>query len=181
MNLLKKMKKNKSKEEKQKNEEIASYQKTSFFQKIPYCVKAIFLKYWFYGALFFFIGMGMSLGGENLAIVGGLIGGVVFDFMYGNLLLMMEDEPNQHDNYIIYKSKKVWSVFINIVFELAVFFITAYIAIACVKIYGDSIWLFQEPLTQGLLALAVDSVLLGIKYLIKLIVNKVKINKENKK
>lgn len=123
----------------------------------------------------------MSLGGENLAIVGGLIGGVVFDFMYGNLLLMMEDEPYQHDNYIIYKSKKVWSVLINIVFELAVFFITAYIAIACVKVYGDSIWLFQEPLSQGLLALVIDLILLGFKYLIKLIVNKIKINKENKK
>ena len=71
-------KKNKKTEEEIKLEkEIKEYQKPSFFSKIPYGVKAELIKYWFYGALFFFIGMGMSVQGELLALLGGLIGGLV--------------------------------------------------------------------------------------------------------
>lgn len=167
-------KKNKKTEEEIKLEqEIKEYQKPSFFSKIPYGVKAELIKYWFYGALFFFIGMGMSAQGELLALLGGLIGGVVFDFMYGNILLALETEKGQHDDYIIYKSKKLYSLVFNILFEMAVFFATAYICIGIVRLYGErDIWLFQEPLSQALVALIVDGVLLLIKYLIKQIVIK---------
>lgn len=167
-------KKNKKTEEEIKLEkEIKEYQKPSFFSKIPYGVKAELIKYWFYGALFFFIGMGMSVQGELLALLGGLIGGLVFDFMYGNILLLMENEKGQHDDYIIYKSKKLYSLIFNILFELAVFFATAYICIGIVRLYGkNDIWLFQEPLSQALVALLVDGILLLIKYLIKQIVIK---------
>ena len=167
-------KKNKKTEEEIKLEkEIKEYQKPSFFSKIPYGVKAELIKYWFYGALFFFIGMGMSVQGELLALLGGLIGGLVFDFMYGNILLLMENEKGQHDDYIIYKSKKLYSLIFNILFELAVFFTTAYICIGIVRLYGkNDIWLFQEPLSQALVALLVDGILLLIKYLIKRMVIK---------
>lgn len=50
--------------------------------------------------------MGLQVTGENLALVGGLLGGLVFDLAYGNILLMIEDQEGQHKNYIIYKSKK---------------------------------------------------------------------------
>ncbi len=173
------MKKNKTKEQIEKDEEIASYQKTSFFQKIPYWVKAIFLKYWFYGALFFFVAMGLSLTGENLAIAGGLIGGIVFDFMYGNLLLLMETEPGEHENHIIYKSKKIYSVIFNILFQLAVFFATAYLCIWIVSLFPNengfaTNWWFQEPLSMALIALIVDEFLLLIKYVIRIIIFKIK-------
>ena len=175
-------KKNKKTEEEIKQEkEIETYQKPSFFSRIPYGVKAELIKYWFYGALFFFIGMGLSAQGEMLALLGGLIGGVVFDFMYGNILLIIETEKGQHDDYIIYKSKKLYSLIFNILFELAVFLATAYICIGIVKLYGkNNIWLFQEPLSQALVALVVDGILLLIKYLIKKIVIKCKENKEKK-
>ncbi len=173
------MKQKKTNEQIEKEKEIASYQKTSFFQKIPYWVKAIFLKYWFYGALFFFVAMGLSLKGENLAVAGGLVGGLVFDFMYGNLLLLMETEPDQHDNFIIYKSKKIYSVIFNILFELAVFFGTAYLCIWFVSLFPTqegyaTNWWFQEPLSMALVALIVDEFILLIKYIIKLIVFKIK-------
>lgn len=174
-------KKNKKTEEEIKLEkEIKEYQKPNFFSKIPYGVKAELIKYWFYGALFFFIGMGMSAQGEMLALLGGLIGGVVFDFMYGNILLIIETEKGQHDDYIIYKSKKLYSLVFNILFELAVFFATAYICIAIVSTYGErDIWLFQEPLSQALVALLVDGVLLLIKFAIKKIVIKCKDKKRS--
>ena len=162
------------KKEKTSNKEIKEYQKPSFLSKIPYPVKAILLKYWFYGVIFFFVGMGLKVQGEMLAIVSGLIGGVVFDFMYGNLLLMMENEEHEHDNYIIYKSKNILSLLINIVFEIVVFFITAYICVAFVKIIKSSSWLFQEPLSQAFVALLVDAILLTIVYLIRLLIKKIK-------
>ena len=174
-------KKNKKTEEEIKLEkEIKEYQKPNFFSKIPYGVKAELIKYWFYGALFFFIGMGMSVQGEMLALLGGLIGGVVFDFMYGNILLIIETEKGQHDDYIIYKSKKIYSLVFNILFEFAVFFATAYICIAIVSTYDErDIWLFQEPLSQALVALLVDGVLLLIKFVIKKIVIKCKDKKRS--
>lgn len=174
-------KKKKTEEETKLEEEIKEYQKPSFFTKIPYGVKAEFIKYWFYGALFFFTAMGLQVTGENLALVGGLLGGLVFDLAYGNILLMIEDQEGQHKNYIIYKSKKVYSIIFNILFELAVFLATAYICIGIVKLYGkNNIWLFQEPLSQALVALVVDGILLLIKYLIKKIVIKCKEKKEKK-
>ncbi len=167
-------------EQAEKEKEMDNYQKPSFFSRIPYGVKAEVIKYWFYGALFFFIGMGLSAQGELLALLGGLIGGVVFDFMYGNILLIIESEDDQHDNYIIYKSKKLYSLVFNILFELIVFFITAYICVGIVKLYGEKdIWLFQEPLTQALVALVVDGILLLIKFGIKQIVIKCKEKKKS--
>lgn len=175
-------KKKKTEEEIKLEEEIKEYQKPSFFTKIPYGVKAEFIKYWFYGALFFFTAMGLKVTGENLALVGGLLGGLVFDLGYGNILLMIEDQAGQHENYIIYKSKKVYSIIFNILFELAVFFVTLLICGQIVSLYpSNDLWLFQEPLSMGLVALIVDGILLLIKYLIIKIINKIKLDKKSKK
>jgi hypothetical protein len=43
-----------------KEEEIQEPIKVSWFDKIPYWVKAVFVKYWFFGAIYFFFVMGIT-------------------------------------------------------------------------------------------------------------------------
>ena len=101
--------------------EIKKYDK-GFLNKIPYSIKAILLKYWFYGAVCFFSLMGfIGISGENAALVAGLIAGALFDVACYNLLEMMDSDNNKAKYYMMYKSKKIYSVFINVVYQVVVF------------------------------------------------------------
>ena len=66
-------------DEEELTQEIKKYDK-GFLNKVPYSIKAILIKYWFYGAVCFFSLMGfIGISGENAAVVGGLIAGALFD------------------------------------------------------------------------------------------------------
>lgn len=175
---IKEEKKEKNKEKERFDEEIDSYRKTSFFEKIPFMVKAIFLKWWLYGVIYFFVIMGLgSLYGSSMGYIGviicGLIGGVIFDLVYGNICLLMDDDDVEEIKWVmIYKSKKVWSMIINIIFSLIVFLISSWIIDVVVSCYpkDKTIFVFQEPCTQAIIALIIDEVIVLIKQgIIKLI------------
>ena len=53
------MKKNK-KDLKDNKDEVRHYQKRNFIARLPFGVKATFIKYWFYGAVYFFCFMGLG-------------------------------------------------------------------------------------------------------------------------
>ena len=139
-------------DEEELTQEIKKYDK-GFLNKVPYSIKAILIKYWFYGAVCFFSLMGfIGISGENAALVGGLIAGALFDIACYNILEMIDHDNNKAKYYMMYKSKKIYSVFINVVYQVAVFLIAMVIISSIVSTYKDPVnnWFLQEPLSIAL-------------------------------
>ena len=99
-----------------------AYKQQGFFTRLPYWLKAIFIKYWFFGSICFFVLMGSSLLGEDAALFAGALAGAIFDMVVYNILIMMDSDENESRHYIIYKSKKIWSLFINIAYNTILYF-----------------------------------------------------------
>ena len=162
--------------------DIDKYTKTSFLSKIPYWIKAIFIKYWFYGAVCFFVGMGLgNLGVKDFiyVLVAGLISGALNDIACGNILLMMDSDKNESSNFMIYKKKTIWSLLINILYAILIYFLAGLFNYAIISLYTDpTIWFLQEPLSQALVLTLFDGVFLTFKYLIRVMIRKNKIRKE---
>jgi hypothetical protein len=155
-------------DEEELTQEIKKYDK-GFLNKVPYSIKAILIKYWFYGAVCFFSLMGfIGISGENAALVGGLIAGALFDIACYNILEMMDHDNNKARYYMMYKSKKIYSIFINVVYQVAVFLIAMVIISSIVSTYKDPVnnWFLQEPLSMALVLTTIDAIFLLIKNLL---------------
>ncbi len=155
--------------------------KVHWYQRIPYPVRALFIKYWFFGLNYFLFEMGLgsiSIFREStgdtfaaasmiLILISGLALGVFNDIFVYNILDVIEDYPGQKKPFVIFKSKKVYSLFINVIFGIVVAFLgrwlSGLIALAIdpelTNVWG---W-FREPLTCGLMMFLVDGALISIK------------------
>ncbi len=165
------MKKKKTEEELIQEKEIDAYQKRGFLQKIPYSIKAILIKYWFFGVICFFVLMGLGFVLQDFIdkfVVCGLLGGMVTDVVTDNILIMIDSDKNESKWYVIYKKEKsVLSLIINLVYSLALFFGCGYLMSLIISTYSDkSFWFLQEPLSQALFLIIVDMACIGIKDLI---------------
>ncbi len=155
--------------------------KVHWYQRIPYPVRTLFIKYWFFGLNYFLFEMGLgsiSIFREStgdtfaaasmiLILISGIALGVFNDLFVYNILDVIEDYPGQKKPYVIFKSKKVYSLFINVIFGIIVAFLgrwlSGLIALAIdpelTNVWG---W-FREPLTCGLMMFLVDGALISIK------------------
>lgn len=153
------------------------YQTNGVLSKIPYWVKAIFIKYWFFGAVCFFVGMGFGLSGDLYALVAGLLSGALTDIACDNILIMMDSDEHESRMFMMCKSKRIWSFIVNIIYAIGIYFGVAYFCDWMVSlIYNPDSWflsnLFAGPLSQGLVALIIDLICIGIKDLIVYLVKK---------
>lgn len=149
-------------------EDINAYKQEGFIASLPYWLKALFIKYWFFGAMCFFVLMGIiGMVGENAAIFAGTLSGAIFDIVVYNILIMMESDKNESRHFIMFKSKKVYSVFINMAYNIVLFLLAMYICSAIVSTYEDPVknWFLQEPLSQGLVLFVLDTAFISIKNL----------------
>lgn len=152
-------------------DDLHAYKQQGFLARIPYWIKAVLLKYWFYGAICFFVLIGLGgagATGENGAIVCGLIAGLVFDFIVYGIYRAMDSDKKESRYYVMYKSKKIWSVFVNIPYQLLVFILGMLIMTSIVAKYKDPVnnWFLQEPFSQALVLTALDAVFVLIKNLL---------------
>ena len=152
-------------------DDLHAYKQQGFLARIPYWIKAVLLKYWFYGAICFFVlmGLGASLEkGENRAIACGLIAGLVFDFIVYGIYRAMDSDKKESKHYMMFKSKSVYSVLINVSYQLLVFILGMLIMTSIVATYKDPVnnWFLQEPFSQALVLTALDAVFVLIKNLL---------------
>lgn len=153
--------------------------KVHWYQKIPYPVRALFIKYWFFGLNYYLFEVGLgsipyfregtqsmtSLASFILMLISGFALGVFNDIFVYNILDVIEDYPHQKDPFVFFKSKKVYSLFINIAFGLVVGFLGIYLSgllNLAIDPEGSSFW-FREPFSCGLMMFLVDGGLIGIK------------------
>lgn len=152
-------------------DDLHAYKQQGFLARIPYWIKAVLLKYWFYGAICFFVLIGLGgagATGENGAIVCGLIAGLVFDFIVYGIFRLMDSDKKESRYYVMYKTKNVWSVFVNIPYQLLIFILGMWIMTSIVATYKDPVnnWFLQEPFSQALVLTALDAVFVLIKNLL---------------
>lgn len=155
-----------------------------WYQKIPYPVRALFIKYWFFGLNYFLFDMGLAsipFFRENtnetfyyttliLIFVAGFALGVFNDIFVYNILEVIEDDPKQSKPYIFFKSKKLYSLFINIIYGILVGFLTHWLCAGlttAIDPTNGSFW-FREAFSCALIGFIVDGAFIGLKNLLVL-------------
>jgi hypothetical protein len=152
--------------------------------RIPTWIKAIFIKFWFAGAVCYFIIWGLQSYMDYLdsAILSGLVLGIVVDCLVNPLFRFMESDKKEYNAYMMFPFpfKAFWTFFANIIYYLCV---TAglYFCYVGVNLLGNMIahteditYVGIEPILFGLFVLIIDMALIGIKDLIVYLVKKAK-------
>lgn len=148
-----------------------------WYNRIPYPVKALFIKYWFFGLVYFLFMNGLGSlpvfqGGSQfsmmtlvLILITGIACGVFDDLLVYNILDVIEDYPGQKDSFVIFKSRKFYSIFVNVVYGVFLCIVSLYL---CARFSSwidpslSSYW-FREPFSAALVIFVLDGIFVSIK------------------
>jgi putative flippase GtrA len=135
--------------------------------------KALFTKFWFAGAVFYFIGWGgfiQSADALDLTFVLGLVHGLVTDIVVNRILVFMETDRNPTRKFMFCYSKRFFSLPVNLILGVACAFLVAHtysianqIAIQAGVRPEGYIAFGAEPIVYGLLYLIYDMVFVVMK------------------
>lgn len=148
--------------------------------RVPVWIKAIFIKFWFAGAVCFFIMMGIGWKDLDAIVLMGVVLGVVVDVLVNPCFRYMESEKHEYNPYIMlpFPFKAFWTFFVNIIYYILVLFCVNYCYLGlntlCNIISGTELiyYVGVEPLLFGAFATIVDMVFIGIKDLIVFLVKR---------
>lgn len=159
-------------------EELRKYRRNSNIQ-VPNTVKVLFVKFWFAGAVCYFViwGLGLYLGSTlDLLVVASVIMGFVTDLLANNVLRFMEETPGVNEKWIMVRKKRYVSLILNLLYAgvlmTLVYLFYEYVNIAITTATADkeSVPVGVEPLLFGLLYMGFDLALVEIRNLIKKII-----------
>lgn len=147
------------------------FRSKSFLNRIPSWLKALFIKFWFNGAVCFFVFWGLAMyipDFLDMMIVFGVILGIVTDILVNNTLRFLEINPGQNSKWMMFPKKKFWTFFANIAYAILVLFCVFYlyntINYMIIEGTGDANFILGvEPIAFGLLYLLVDFSFISIK------------------
>lgn len=173
------------KKTKKREKEFDPY-KVDKLSRVPAWLKALFIKFWFAGAVCYFIMMGTGLKDFDGIVVTGVVLGVIVDVLVNPCFGYMQSDKREYDKYIMlpFPFKKFWTFFVNIIYYTGVLFIVNYcylgINFICNVIAGTKLtyYVAVEPLLFGVLTTIVDMAFIGIKDLIVYLVKRNKRKKE---
>lgn len=164
------------------NQTNADMYKGSMFSKVPYWLKALFIKFWFNGAVCFFIIWGLGLFVTDMldmTLVCGIVMGLVADLLVSPSLRFVGD-AYQYKFWMLMPMKKFWTLFVNLVYAVVLMFVVAYVyevfnawLILAFGFEPNSVPLGIEPISFGLIYLACDLAVIGLKDLIVFWVRKI--------
>lgn len=156
--------------------EIKPY-KLNWISRIPPIVKNLFIKWWFAGALFYFIGLGIpvkKIGGYlGLIIAIGLAMGLATDLLVYRFFDLINDDKGSMDRYMLTVKRTWYSIFINTIYSLIIAVIVAFLygvinlIINTVNNYSPTTQTFlAEPILFGVFYALIDLLILTIRNLI---------------
>ena len=133
----------------------------------PSILKVLLIKWWFYGAVCFFVFMGLSLYVGNqldLFFIAAIIMGMVDDLLINHFLRFTEKLPGGHAAYIMVDIRGATGFFLNIVYAALLLFlvVTLYGAVNALLGTMDS-YLSVEPILFGIFTTAADMLCLALK------------------
>lgn len=151
-------------------EEIEKYTSRRKF-KIPTWLKVTFIKFWFAGAVCYFImwGLGTVITGLDLMAALAIVLGIVNDIMINNVLRHFAPINGAYDKWMMFPFKKFWTVFLNVIYcAVILFFIIQTYNVINTLLVGDvetaeSVAVGVEPILFGLLFLGYDMLFVAIK------------------
>ncbi len=163
-------------------EELGKYRKKSRFH-IPQWLKVAFIKAWFAGAVCYFILWGLCMylpGLIEMMFVLSVVMGMVTDLLLNNVLRFIEKTPGENNKWLFVSRKGIVGFGLNLLYGFVIIFCvyTLYDVINFLIITAanltDTIPLGVEPVLFGLFCMGFDMLFIGIKRLLKSIVNDAK-------
>ena len=153
-------------------EELNRYRSGKKRWKFPQGLKASLIKFWFYGAVCYFVfwGLGLYLVGLDLYFVAGIVLGMVTDLLINHFLRFTEKLPGGSKKWMMVTRRGTAGFFMNLAYGFLLIFlvITVYqmINTAIVTIYNGSEnapLLHVEPLFFGLATVGADTLCVVIR------------------
>lgn len=168
-----------------KSKEFDPYKRDKL-QFLPTWLKAIVLKWWFAGAVCFFIMWGIGLKDEDAILLVGVVWGVVVDLLVNPILRMLESDKKEYNAYMMFPFplKAFWTFITNIIYYMLVTVMVnlCYLGvnelINLIKGTEGLYYVAVEPLLFGIFCVIADMVFIGIKDLIVFLVKRSKRKKE---
>ena len=163
-------------------EELNRYRSGKTRWKFPQGLKVVLIKFWFYGAVCFFVfwGLGLYLAQLDLQFVGAIVLGMVTDLLINHFLRFTEQLPGGSKKWIMVTRRGATGFFMNLLYGFLLMFliVTAYnmINMGIVAIFGseNAPLLHVEPLGFGLIAMGADTLCVTIRNTLRKIVEDAK-------
>lgn len=157
--------------------------RSAFLDKIPPWLKAVFMKFWFNGAVCYFILWGLGLfiqNYENMLIVLAMALGIVTDVLVNNAFRFFATVPGENDKWMMFPKKKLVNLFLNVLYSFAVLIAVVWLyesvngVINAMRGTDGLTYLGVEPIFFGIFYVCIDLCFIGMKNLMKSIVNDAK-------
>ncbi len=150
-------------------EELNKYRKKKF--QIPNWLKVIFVKFWFAGAICFFIIMGTGVTHWlDLYVALSIVMGMVTDLLTNNVVRFIEPYEGANNKYLLVTHRGMVGFGLNLMLG----FVTMAGVMFCYFLINTVISVGVEALLFGLLSMGVEMLLIGIKRLCSSILNDAK-------
>lgn len=146
--------------------------------KVPTWIKALFVKFWFAGAICYFClwGLGNYINSQlDLVFLTGIVMGLITDLIINNAFLYFQSDKREYEKYmfITVSGKKIWPIFANIILGIVEQFgIIGIYSLINSQIDNPSKTLGVEPILYGLFFVLIDMALISIKNLIQKLIKK---------
>ncbi len=153
-------------------EELNRYRSKRGFH-IPEWLKVLFLKFWFTGAVCYFIlwGLGMYVQGLDMMFVLAMVLGMITDLLLNNVLRFMEKIPGENNKWMLVSRKGMVGFGLNLLYGCVLVFCVYQVYVGINGVYAEltgaenTILLGVEPILFGLLCMAFDMLFIGMKRL----------------
>lgn len=140
-------------------------------RRIPSWLKAVLIKFWFSGAVCYFVmwGLGLTISGLDLIAALAVVLGLVNDLMVNHALRHFEPYAGAYDKWIMFPFRKFWTVFLNVIYAAVIlFFIIQTYTLINVVLVGsvetaESVAVGVEPILFGLLFTGYDVLFVTVK------------------
>lgn len=166
--------------DKKKKKEFNPYKHGKF--NIPFWLKALFIKFWFFGAVCYLALMGLGqyfvtdennwVANVEMYLLCGAIMGLFVDCLVNPIFRMMESDRKEYNYFMMFPFpfKQFWTFFANIIYYLVVTLCVGFIYMFVDYYIAD--FGGVEPLLFGIYCLIVDMAFIGIKDLIVFLVKR---------
>lgn len=145
---------------------------------IPNWLKVCFIKFWFAGAVEFFMMTGLVAAfpaitlPENQILIVGIVMGMVNDLLTNNVLRFMASPDGANDPWMMFPRKSYWTFLLNILYSMLLVFLVILLYAAANAVINffytgaEPVSLMVEPLLFGLFYLVADLALVAVKHLV---------------
>ena len=148
-----------------------------WLSRIPTALKAIIIKAWFAGAVYYFFNWSLDFQATDsldLIVVTGAIIGVIMDLIVNKVLLSISTKGDGVQRYLMFYSKKFYSLILNTIYGVLlallvalVYFAVNITVIALLGLPSDAVPLGVEPILFGIFYMLLDMAFVGCRNIVR--------------